>query len=115
MYKKTMTMNARYKAEKEPIELLLGMGGAVQYLEHALKDDVNYSVWVKTKTGNRQITIPIEAVRLIQSKKPADAVIESIKRQLAGESSAVPIPIKESGGRTVNIRRWFLRMLGIRR
>lgn len=63
-------MNLRYIFEKEPIEQLLSMGGAVQYLEHAPKDEFNYTVWVKTKTGTKQITIPIEAVQLIQSSKP---------------------------------------------
>ncbi|GAB4054298.1 hypothetical protein [Spirosoma litoris] len=80
-------MNAHYKSDKEPIELLLGMGGAVQYLEHTVKDDLHYTVLVKTKTGNKQVTIPIEAVQSIYAKKPSEAVINSIKKQLLSDSS----------------------------
>ncbi|QMW00726.1 hypothetical protein [Spirosoma foliorum] len=81
-------MNAHYKSDKEPIELLLGMGGAVQYLEHTVKDDLHYSVLVKTKAGNKQVTIPIEAVQSIYAKKPSEAVINSIRRQLSSDSLA---------------------------
>jgi|GEM_PF-6076355 len=80
-------MNIRNKFEKDPIELLLGMGGAVQYLKHVSNDETTYLVWVKTKTGTKQLIVPIEAVHSIQSKKPDPVVIQSIKQQLADESS----------------------------
>lgn len=111
-------MNPRYISEKEPIERLLGMGGAVQYLEHAPKDEFNYSVWVKTKTGTKQITIPIEAVRLIQSKKPTDQVVASIKRQLAAEPAEERVdesvaPLSDGAARPISrLWRWLLGVLG---
>lgn len=111
-------MNPRYISEKEPIERLLGMAGAVQYLEHALKDELTYSVWVKTKTGTKQITIPIEAVRLIQSRKPTDQVVASIKRQLALEPAEERVdesvsPRGEEAARPApRLWRWLLGVLG---
>ncbi|QDK79565.1 hypothetical protein EXU85_13510 [Spirosoma sp. KCTC 42546] len=111
-------MNAYYKSDKEPIELLLGMAGAVQYLEHSPKDELNYSVLVKTKTGSKQLTIPIEAVRLIQSKKPSDTVIESIKRQLTTDTSGPEAgPVSPDEKTTRPIRRvgsWLLGLIGVR-
>ncbi|GAB3959654.1 hypothetical protein GCM10028805_56170 [Spirosoma harenae] len=80
-------MNLRHKTDKEPIELLLGLAGAVQYLAHTLKDPETYSVWVKTKAGNKHITIPVVAVQQIQFQKPSAAVIKSIKSQLADSLS----------------------------
>lgn len=108
-------MNAYHKSEKEPIELLLGMGGAVQYLEHSLKDELNYSVLVKTKTGNKQVIIPIEAVQLIQSKKPTDEVIESIKRQLAPESSGTLLSAQGTKRPIFHVGYWLLSLVGIRK
>lgn len=111
-------MNPRYISEKEPIERLLGMGGAVQYLEHALKDEYTYSVWVKTKTGNKQITIPIEAVQLIQSRKPTNEVVASLKRQLGPEpvekgfDESVPPPTDGVTSPTSRLWRWLLDVLG---
>lgn len=94
------------------------MSGAVQYLEHAPKDEFNYSVWVKTKTGNKQITIPIEAVQLIQSRKPTDEVVASIKRQLAPEpaeemvNESVPSLSDGANSPTSKLWRWLLGVLG---
>ncbi|MVM35217.1 hypothetical protein GO755_34660 [Spirosoma sp. HMF4905] len=106
-------MNAHYKSDKEPIELLLGMGGAVQYLEHSLIDESNYSVWVKTKTGNKQIIIPIEAVRSIQSKKPTPEVIDSIKRQLTPEFSVANATFHDQTGDPQPTFRFWHRLLGL--
>ncbi|MVM37361.1 hypothetical protein GO730_06500 [Spirosoma sp. HMF3257] len=107
-------MNTHYKSEKEPIELLLGMGGAVQYLEHTLKDESNYSVLVKTKLGNRQITIPIEAVQSIQSKKPSAEVIDSIRKQLISDNGAPTVPTTGTTRPAFHFWHWLLNRLGIR-
>lgn len=96
-------MNAHYKSDKEPIELLLGMGGAVQYLEHSIKDESSYSVLVKTKTGHKQVTIPIEAVQSIYAKKPSEAVIDSIKRQLSSDSLDSDNTLSEPQPPTTNL------------
>ncbi|WP_338877062.1 hypothetical protein WBJ53_15510 [Spirosoma sp. SC4-14] len=111
-------MNIRDRFEKDPIELLLGMSGAVQYLNHSQKDEVTYWVWVKTKTGTKQIMVPIDAVRSIQSKKPDPAVILSIKNQLAeqlpGEVIQVHNLAEESKPPLIRFKDQLLRILGFR-
>ncbi|GAB3699594.1 hypothetical protein GCM10027592_25820 [Spirosoma flavus] len=110
-------MNRSYKSDKEPIELLLGMGGPVQYLEHSLKDDLNYIVSVKTKAGTKQITIPIEAVQQIQSKKPTNQLIESIKKQLAlesiGEEASRPTQLQTRTQSSAHLRKWLFSLFRI--
>jgi predicted PhzF superfamily epimerase YddE/YHI9 len=106
-------MSLSNKFEKDPIELLLGMGGAVQYLSHVASDEANYLVSVKTKTGIRQITIPIKAVQSIQSKKPDPVVIESIKNQLA-DGHSFTNRATENKSLLSSFTRWLFRLFGVR-
>ncbi|GAB4033376.1 hypothetical protein [Spirosoma gilvum] len=112
-------MDLRQKMDKEPIEMLLGLAGAVQYLEHTPKDDGTYWVWVKTRTGNRQIAIPIAAVQRIQFQKPDLLVVESIKRQLTDEPSGkadyVYTPIGEATQSNVSLWHRLMGVLGMRK